>query len=174
MSRARPTPGFTLLELLVVMAIAGVLLSVVVPAASRLTGTGGPGAAARDLARLLARTGQRAALTGLPHGVEVDLDQGRVAVKVPLGSEGSYGREVPVPGPEFTLAIPRGVTARWIAAPPRPAGLTSLPRLTFASDLTCEGLALVLHGSGPSVLVRVDAVTGRPSIEPAAGAGGGR
>lgn len=84
----RGSDGFTLVELVVVLAIVGVMASVVTPALRRI-GTSEPRDAAEALAAALARTGGLAARRAAPATLQLELASGSYTIVASAAGGGS-------------------------------------------------------------------------------------
>lgn len=143
------TGGFTLLELLVVLAIMALLMTLVPPVLSKAA----PGLRARAAAHELADTLRDARAVAVSHGRPVD-------VRFDAG-EGRYA----VAG-STAQALPRGLTLALPVAGDTPLRGTATPSyiLRFYPDGSSSGLQAVLGAPGRYYRVDVGWLTGRVSL----------
>lgn len=148
-NRADGTPGFTLLELLVVLAIMALLITLVPPVLSKAV----PGVRAKAAARDLADTLRDARAAAVTHGravdVHFDAEEAQYAVA------GSSAR-----------ALPQGLNLALPAAGNIPLSGTATPNYTlrFYPDGSSSGLHALLGSPGRYYRVDVGWLTGRVSL----------
>ncbi len=110
--RLRSRVGFTLVELMVVVVIMGIVTVSVIPAMDNL-GRIREGAARDDLMRMLEIAKGRAAASGMPHGLQVNLNDSSATI-VEITSQGAIQVETdPLTNRNRTISIPNlysGVT----------------------------------------------------------------
>ena len=143
------TTGFTLLELLVVLAIAAMLMALVPPVLSKAAPGVRAKAAARDMADTLRGARAVAVTRGRPIDVRFDAGEGEYVVS------GSAARALPQ---GLTLALPGpgdGATA---------AATSPHYTLRFQPDGSSNGLRAVLGSPGRYYRVEVSWLTGRISL----------
>ena len=106
MKGGRPRSGFTLIEVIAVVAIFALLVAVVAPNLGRLSGRTLRGAA-DDLASRLELARQRAVVTGAPHRIWIDLDGAVYRAEWLVGdaeADSEAGEPAPPPPAELDLA----------------------------------------------------------------------
>jgi type II secretion system protein H len=141
-------PGFTLVEVLVVILVLSLAAGVVAPA---LLGPGGRGdaeQAAEDVVALLRAARRTAVEEGITVSVRLDPATGRYWV-----AEGDGGHRHRAAG---RVSLVNGV--RLVAAEPR-------PRFTFLAVGGASGEVVLVQGPADQALVRVDPWTGDPRVE---------
>ncbi|HYH17484.1 MAG TPA: GspH/FimT family pseudopilin [Azospirillum sp.] len=135
--------GFTLLELLVALTLAGVLLALVPPALGRGSDAARLRGAATVMARTLALARSEAILTGRESAFVIDLDGRRFGL-AGRAAEATFAPSVRV---ELTVAA-RAVRGRTAAIP-------------FHPDGSAGGGEIRLSNAAGSAVLRVDWLTGR-------------
>jgi prepilin-type N-terminal cleavage/methylation domain-containing protein len=136
------TRGFTLAEIVVVLALLGIMAAVAVPAFTRLDAEDDATRAAGDVVRVLHAARRTALERAVTASVVVDPTDGRYWVS--LG-------DAAADGDSGTLALPAGVTL--LGPEPR-------ARFVFQPNGTVVGDSLVLRGPARTALVTVDRWTG--------------
>jgi general secretion pathway protein H len=140
--------GFTLVELIVVLAILGLMLVLVPPLISRGTPGADLKAASRAVAALMRDARQRAIARNSEVAFTVDVDRRRIAME---------------PGPrEHQLAS--SITLNLIAAQSELAA-ENVGRIRFYADGTSTGGSLRLSNAAGTREVGVDWLTGRVQIK---------
>lgn len=145
----RPDSGFTLVELLVVLALLALAYGMAAPSLGRAIGSGEMHVAARELAAAL-REARAAAVGG-----------GRAVRFVVDGAAGAYGTG------QQRRAVPRGIEIA--AEVPDSRRLSArVAAIDFFPDGASTGGRVVLaqRGGGASVAVAVDWLTGRVGASP--------
>jgi type II secretion system protein H len=178
---ARRDPGFTLIEVIAVVAIFALLVAVVAPNLGRLSGRTLRGAA-DDLASRLELARQRAVVTGVPHRLWIDLDQATYRLEWLVGDAEAAGEPEAAAPPEeldlrgdapLPLEAPRDTTRAFRPLPgllgrdelladslafrgvETPAGLSDTGEATieFAPDGTSDATSVVLDDESGHALV---------------------
>jgi type II secretion system protein H len=90
--RLRLAPGFSLLELMVVIAIIGVLAAMIVPEVAGSYRAALLRAAGRELASVLGLAHSEAVTSRKPHRLRLELSSGRYTLEAPRSAEESPGR----------------------------------------------------------------------------------
>ncbi len=155
-SRAGRNPGFTLLELVVVLFLAGILAALVVPSlsgtleSSRLRGGAAEVRATLSLARNLS------ASAGRVRTVEFDLEKGE------FGIGGGQRRSLLPEGVRFQSIRTGNALMEW----GRPVGEAGNPKVLFHPDGSAEEAEIVLTSNdGRSLRVAVEPLTGMVEVE---------
>ncbi|HEV2552081.1 MAG TPA: GspH/FimT family pseudopilin [Stellaceae bacterium] len=137
--------GFTLLELVVVLAIAALVLAAVLPVGGRRGGRELE-RAARDVAASLRLVRERAILANATTALTVDLEHGFY--------QGEGGR---------AAAFPRGAEVR-LATTATEEESPKIGRIRFYPDGSASGGGLMLRRDGERLAVLVDWLTGGVSV----------
>jgi general secretion pathway protein H len=141
--------GFTLLELMVAMAVAAMLLAVVPPSLQRLKASADYRGTLRGIAADLATARAQAAAGGRDVAFRVDLEARR------YGLEGGPPR-----------AVPEGLRLRVTSAAEEGRG-QRIARIRFRPDGQATGGSIeVIRPSGEGARLRADWLDGRVSLEP--------
>lgn len=136
--------GFTLVELLVVLAILALTAAVAAPAFTHLADSDDLGAAATEVRRIL----ERARMTALQRGARTTVVIDPESARFRLTSDRGASPDSAIEGP---LSLAPGVTF---------AGTARRPRLTFDARGTSHGDAVILTSGGRAVTVEADPWTG--------------
>jgi general secretion pathway protein H len=142
MSRAGNSAGFTLLELLVTLAISSLLVAIAVPAFPRMIESFSLRGSARDLMITLQQSRATALSRSHPSSVK-------------LVENGGYRIDEEKP-----RLLPAGVTIRFLAVDIRRAGEEG-PAIRFFPDGSSSGGIFELRGARDGVRIAVDWLTGR-------------
>lgn len=146
----RTSRGFTLLELLVVLALAGLILALVLPRLGGGLATLSVRTASRQVAALLRSARTQAVVERRTVTVTVDPRRGLLEVEASPGA----------PAPR-RLALPEGIGLAVLDAPARSDRAV---RIRFSPRGGSDGGALGVSGAGRRILVAVDPLTGRVSL----------
>ena len=153
----RLSAGFTLLELMVVLAIAGMLLSLVQPLYSAAV----PGARFRaevhDLATTIRAARNEAILSA--ENIELIIDEDALAYAVdtrpPLTLRATRNLRL-----GSTMMAPATIAAKGKFIPPR-----TVKSLIFFADGSSSGGSIVLKGDSSAYVITVDWLTGRVRLQ---------
>jgi type II secretion system protein H len=170
--------GFTLIELMVVVAIVGILASLTVGAFQGTRDEAELHAAARELVSRLHLAWSDAVSRGQQSRLRFAMEEGRYWIELRSADDGKWRPADDAPGGaesrlprRVKLELRRG--AGEIMAPPsqRPAragaGNGPAAELRFASDGTTEACEIQLRDAqGHGIAIRVDGATGRTDIRP--------
>jgi prepilin-type N-terminal cleavage/methylation domain-containing protein len=140
--------GFTLLELIVVLVIAGVISAVTIPAFSSGQPDQPAAVGASELVALLRSARARALTRAQPVTLRIDARTRVFTVATETGDS-------IVPIAQGIVALPRGIT---LGAP------ASGAQFRFAPTGAARGDTLLVRGDGPAVAVWVDRWTGAPHV----------
>lgn len=139
--------GFTLLELLVVLAIIAVITAVVLPNLKIPGFASGAAKAAREIASELATARQRAIFAGQPVGLFIDVDTGTIRV----GNDPSHR--------------PTGIKRLSIVTTARSVRDASTGAIRFFPDGSSDGGEIVVTGDrGATARIRINWLTGRIEV----------
>lgn len=174
--------GFTLIELMVVLAVIGIMTAAILP---EMRGTFGDAllrSASRDLVGVCGIAASRAVSFNAPHRIRLDPRNGRFALEKRVGSAEGQPLFAPVrdvPGAEgtidsrITLQLQPSAGESTPAArkeeadPSEPAVPTSRDALGFYPDGTADDAEIVLRDrDGFGIALRVNPVTARIRILP--------
>ncbi len=143
--------AFTLVELLIVLALLGIMLSVAVPAIRDISGRHNLEIAARSLAIDIRRTRQMAITTGTPYCLQLAVNSTSYDYRIKNCLSAETER----------FSYPEGVSLSSTTF--QPSG--SMPQLRFSSSGHCGGgTAVLINGAGVRSYVIVAAITGRVRI----------
>lgn len=142
--RDLPRPGFTLVELMVVLAILALTAVVAVPAFTQLTEPNDLDRAATEVRRVM----ERARVTALERGTRATVVIDRAALRYRLTISRGASPDSAVEG---ALLIPDGVAI---------GGLPRRPQLTFDGQGRSFGDSIVLVAEGRAITVAADPWTG--------------
>lgn len=143
------TRGFTLVEILVVLAILGITAAAVVPALARATTDDDVARAARDFERVAVAARTTALERATPVDVTVIPESGRYWVR--LLDDGGTTID------SGTIVLDHGTRLR---------SLVSRPRMRFGPLGTADGDSLIVLGGGGARALVLDRWTGGIRVEP--------
>jgi general secretion pathway protein H len=141
---AQPEAGFSLIEMLVVLAIVSVVVGIAAISVQQVRNSKSPSAYARQLAVNMTALRYRAMNTGRIQTAEIDIEQKAF-------SDSTQRESIVIPR-SWTLSVTIG---RKIAQP------KSVPKITFLPDGTSSGAEITLtEPDGDTAYVRVNWLTG--------------
>ena len=169
------TGGFTLLELLIVLAVAALVMAIVVPRIGRLPSGLVVEKACGDLENAIYHAARRARVTGHPTRLVFDLegkkatveDSGGGATVAPPSSEATDTAAADKRGPDESLVHPLDEAIEW-KAPEQDTEAAAKPAFVFYPNGEAAGVPLAFAVRGRALILDVDRLTGRPLVHPAA------